>query len=81
MTMAQEFKDSIEAPEVKIEGVEYLAMQPHHCRAILDQRDPHWGLPLVCGKSRTRSREGVFSSSYCAFHLRAFHNLPGQQRR
>lgn len=77
VTMTQELKDSVEPPEV--EGIEYLAMRDHHCKATLDRRDKHWGLPLICGKPRTKAN-GVYSSSYCAFHLHAFHNVPGQRR-
>jgi hypothetical protein len=53
-------------PEVSVAPVEYLKLRSFHCRAIVDGIGSD-GLVLSCG------RQHVWGSSYCAKHLRQYH--------
>jgi len=58
------------------EGIDYLAMTPWGCKAILDRpRGGEWMLQKVCGLPRC---EGT---PYCAVHLRLYSNPHTMPRR
>jgi len=51
------------------EPVEYLKLEPHHCRALLPDRGSD-GLLLSCGRPKFRPSTGT--SSYCPIHFRLY---------
>ncbi|WFU42568.1 GcrA family cell cycle regulator [Bradyrhizobium sp. CB82] len=51
--------------EAVSEPVSILRAKPHHCRAVLDERDPK-GLAMFCGARK------VPGSPWCAKHKRKF---------
>ncbi|UQR66188.1 GcrA family cell cycle regulator [Bradyrhizobium sp. C-145] len=51
--------------EPATQPVSILAAKRHHCRAVLDQRDPN-GLAMFCGARK------VAGSPWCAKHKRKF---------
>jgi len=57
--------------------VEYLKLQPHHCRCLLGGTKGSDGLPLSCGRNKVKLTPGPHGitreSSYCPGHDRIFH--------
>ena len=76
--MSDEIEFRIEAEQPGNSPVEYLAMEEHHCRALLDERGSD-GLFLCCGRTRLRNRIGGWASSYCPRHDREY--SPGRYTR
>ena len=69
---------AVPLPEKDEPPVEYLAMENHQCRALLEERGSD-GLLMCCGRTRLRNGFGCFASSYCAKHDREF--MPGRYAR